>query len=212
MKVIATNIGKATTVVWNGETLQTGIFKYPTKKGITLNLETVMDDTIANRKVHGGVHKACYLFSKDQYPYWQSKYPNLKWDWGMFGENLTVEGLDESELRIGNIYRIGSALVQISQPREPCFKLGIRFGDQRVLKQFIDHGCPGSYVRILEQGTVNAGDELVLETESENTLSIAQFYKLLYDRKKDADLVQLAVDNSALPQYKRDRFAKFLLK
>ncbi|MGB5818144.1 MAG: MOSC domain-containing protein [Saonia sp.] len=210
MKIVSTNIGNPTTVLWKGVNVQTGIFKYPTVKPLTLERESVAKDTIADRKVHGGIHKACYLFSKEQYPYWKNSYPHLQWDWGMFGENLTIEGMDESQIRIGDIYKIGTSLVQVSQPREPCYKLGIRFGNQDILKQFIDHGYPGTYVRVLEEGTVKTGDELILDTPSENTLTIAQFYNLLYTRKKDMDLVQLAIENTALPLYKRERLKKYL--
>lgn len=211
MKVISTNIGKATTFLWNGEEHRTGIFKYPTSDPLHLEKESVSKDTIVNRKVHGGVHKACYLFSKEQYPYWKNLYPQLDWDWGMFGENLTIEGMDESQIRIGIIYKIGTALVQVSQPREPCYKLGVRFGDQGVLKQFIDHGYPGTYVRVLKEGKVSTGDEFILDTASENPLTVTQFYELLYKREKDPYLVRLALENSALPLYKRERLKKYLI-
>jgi MOSC domain-containing protein YiiM len=128
----------------------------------------------------------------------------------MFGENLTVAGLDESEIRIGNIYKIGTAIVQVSQPREPCYKLGIRFGTQEILRQFIDHGHPGTYVRLLEKGEVAAGDTLELLEQSENPLTVTQFYRLLYAKKKDAQLVRLAIGNTSLPEYKRKRLEKFL--
>ena len=189
--------------------MTTGIFKYPVPGPIFLDSEAVRDDTIANRKVHGGQFKACYLFSKEQYPFWQKKYPDLPWDWGMFGENLTVEGLDESQLKIGNIYKLGSTLVQISQPREPCFKLGIRFGNQNILKEFIDHGFPGSYVRVLERGEVGIGDFLELVEESPNPLTIQQFYGLLFNREKDQKLLQWAISNDALPPNKRESLKKW---
>lgn len=210
MKVISTNLGKATSILWNGKKEETGIFKYPVETSIVLEKNDVVKDTIIDRKHHGGEHKACYLFSANHYPYWKEKYPDLKWDWGMFGENLTVEDLDESKIRIGNVYRIGTALVQITQPREPCYKLGIRFGTQEILKQFIDHGFPGTYIKILEVGEVNVGDSLELVQESENTLTVQQFYELLFSRSKNMDLIRLAVANEALPQYKRNRLKKYL--
>ena len=209
MKVISTNLGKSTKIQWNGEETTTGIYKYPVNGPLFLDLENVANDTISNRTVHGGVHKACYLFSSDHYPYWKEKYPLFDWDWGMFGENLTVEGLDESTLKIGNIFKLGTALVQVTQPREPCFKLGIRFGDQKILKEFIDHGFPGSYVRVLQTGHVTKGDVLTLVEESKNPLTIQQFYQLLFAREKDKKLLQLAIDNEALPPGKREKLKKF---
>jgi len=210
MKVIATNIGNATSITWNGKEENTGIFKYPTSEPLYLGKTDVAQDTVIDRKHHAGINKACYLFSSDHYPYWKKLYPDLDWDWGMFGENLTIEGMNESLIRIGDCYKIGTALVQVSQPREPCYKLGIRFNNQEILKQFIDHGYPGTYVRILEEGEVATGDALVLIETSENPLTVKQFYELLYAKEKDPQLVQLAVENLSLPQYKRARLEKFL--
>lgn len=210
MKIISTNIGEPTPITWNGQQTTTGIFKKPVDEPITLEMESVAKDTISDRKVHGGIYKACYLFSSDHYPYWKEKYPNLDWNWGMFGENLTVEGMNEAELKIGSIYKLGSALVQISQPREPCFKLGIKFGTQGILKEFIDHGYPGTYVRILEVGQVKIGDIMELKEESGNTLTTQQFYQLLFSRKKDKAVLEMALKNEALPAYKRERLKRFV--
>ena len=210
MKVIATNIGTSTTFQWNGKEEQTGIFKYPVDKPLFLGKTDVAKDTVIDRKHHAGVHKACYLFSADHYTYWKGKYPDLEWDWGMFGENLTIQGMDESLIRIGDVYKIGSALVQVSQPREPCYKLGVRFGTQEMLRQFIAHGYPGTYVRILKEGEVKTNDELILVERSENTLTVKQFYQLLYAKEKELEIVKLAINNPSLPEYKRARLKKFL--
>ncbi|MFC4222126.1 MOSC domain-containing protein [Flagellimonas marina] len=210
MKVISTNIGNPTPIVWNGKQTTTGIFKYPVKEPLRLETESVANDTIADRKVHGGVFKACYLFSSNHYPYWKEKYPHLDWDWGMFGENLTIEGLDETKLKIGSIYKLGSALVQITQPREPCFKLGIRFQSQEILKEFIDHGFPGTYIRILEVGQVTTGDMMELVEESKSSLTTQAFYKLLFSKEKIAEHLKLAIANDALPSGKRERLEKWL--
>lgn len=209
MKVIATNIGKPTEVEWNGRTITTGIYKYPVDQPILLQKEDVAKDTVIDRKHHGGIYKACYLFSANNYPFWKEKYPNLNWDWGMFGENLTVKGLDETKIRIGTIYKIGQALVQVTQPREPCYKLGIRFKDQNILKEFISHKKPGTYVSVLEEGLVQKGDTLELVEESKNKLTVAQFYSLLYTKDKDPKLVQLAIENKALPLYKREALKRW---
>lgn len=209
MKVISTNIGTSTKIVWNGKNTTTGIYKFPINKPIFLDIEDVLGDTVVDRKYHGGVYKACYLFSADNYPYWKEKYPHLKWDWGMFGENLTMEGLDESKIRIGSTYKLGSALVQITQPREPCYKLGIRFGNQGILKQYIDHGFPGTYVRVMEPGKVTVGDSMELMEESKSPLTVQQFFNLLFSPTKDRDLVQQAINNPALPLGKREKLKKW---
>ncbi len=210
MKVISTNIGNPTTITWKGKVEQTGIFKYPTSEALFLGKTDVLKDTVIDRKNHAGTNKACYLFSADQYPYWKKLYTQLEWDWGMFGENLTIAGLNEDEIRIGDIYKTGGALVQISQPREPCYKLGVRFGTQEILKQFIDRAFPGTYVRILQEGEVKTTDELLLVERSKNTLTVKQFYELLYVKKKDLEIVKLAINNPSLPEYKKARLKKYL--
>lgn len=211
MRIISTNIGKPTSFQWNGKEEQTGIFKYPVTAPLRLTNVDVQYDTIINRINHGGINKACYLFAHEQYPYWKKLYSHLDWNWGMFGENLTVAGLDETVMRIGDIYKVGTALVQVSQPREPCYKLGVRFNDQKILRQFIEHGHSGTYVRILEEGEVKKDDELLLVEHSKNSLSVKQFFDLLNAKKKNQKLLQLALDNDSVPSYKKDKLKKFLM-
>lgn len=211
MKVISTNIGDPVTFEWNGDEEQTGIFKYPTTKGLFLREKDVKNDTIIDRVHHGGIHKACYLFSADNYGYWENRYPELQWDWGMFGENLTIENLDEAKLRVGDIFKIGDAVVQISQPREPCYKLGIRFGNQKIIKEYITHNHPGTYVKIIKEGHVKKGDSMILEKKSENSLTTQQFYELMFAKVKSKELLDLFMTNAAVPQYKKDRFQKYVL-
>lgn len=210
MQVVSTNIGNATTILWNGKKEKTGIYKYPVTESIYLGATDVVKDTVTDRKHHAGINKACFLFSADQYPFWKNRYPDLLWDWGMFGENLTVEGLDESVIRVGDIYRIGTSLVQISQPREPCYKLGIRFKDQAIVKKYIDHGFSGTYVRVLEEGRVEKGDKMELAEQSENPLTVKQFFELIMAKKKDRKILEIALENKSVPQYKKDRLKKYL--
>ena len=210
MKITSTNIAQAKSITWNNKQEKTGIFKEPTTEPIYLGKEDVKGDEVSNRKVHGGEYKACYLFSLEQYPYWKNLYPNLDWKYGMFGENLTISGLDETNLIIGSIYEVGNALIEITQPREPCYKFGLKFGDQQVLKQFIEHGYPGTYVRVLKEGTVKKGDDLTLIKTPENRLTTFDFFKLLYSKNKDKDLLKLAVNNVAIPIEKRQKLSVFL--
>lgn len=200
MKVIATNIGTSTTIQWKGKEVQTGIYKYPTTTPIHLGKKDVVKDAVIDRKYHGGEDRACYLFSADQYPYWKERYPDLDWNWGMFGENLTVEGLDESKIRIGDVFKLGTALIQISQPRQPCYKLGIRVNSQEILGEFVSHGHPGIYIRVLEEGAVKTGDRFELVEASKNELTIKQYFEFLYQRTKDPKTLDLALRNTALPE------------
>ncbi|MCG2461201.1 MOSC domain-containing protein [Flavobacteriaceae bacterium F89] len=210
MKIISTNIGNATTILWRGKEEKSGIFKYPITGPIYLGTTDVVKDTVTDRKHHAGINKACFLFSADQYPFWKNQYPDLPWDWGMFGENLTVEGLNESEIRVGDVYRVGTAVIQISQPREPCYKLGIRFKNQAIVKQYIDHGYSGTYVRVLEKGSATKGDDMVLVKQSDNPLTVKQLFDLINARKKDPGILKLALENESVPQYKRERLKKYL--
>lgn len=210
MKIIATNIAKPTTITWNQKEVITGIYKTPTHTPIFLGKTDVEKDEVTDRKYHGGEFKACYIFSEKHYAYWKARYPNLDWNWGMFGENLTVSNFDESEIYVGSIYQIGDALVQITQPREPCFKLGVKFENQDILKAFIDHGFPGSYIRVLKEGFVKAGDTMVLQKEAPSSLTIQDMYTLIYAKNKDQNLLKLAIKNEALPEKKRNKLATYL--
>lgn len=210
MKITSTNIAKPTTIIWNGKEVTTGIYKTPTNQPIFLGKEDVKGDEVSDRNVHGGEFKACYLFSEDYYPYWKNLYPHLDWNYGMFGENLTVSGLDETTLAIGSIYKVGNALVQITQPREPCFKFAYKFGSQEVLKQFIDHGRPGTYVRVLTEGVVKTGDTFELIEQAPNSVTIYEFFKLLFAKEKDKKLIERVLQNEALPLKKRLKLQAYL--
>ncbi len=180
MKIISVNIGKKQTITWRGKQVETGIYKYPVEEPLHLGITDVAGDAVVDRRYHGGVDKACYLFSESHYPYWKKLYPALNWQWGMFGENLTVEGMDEANVLIGDIYKIGTAIVQVTQPRQPCFKLGVRFGSQKVLPEFIEHGHPGVYVRVLKEGKVPKGGQLLLEKRDSESISVKEVFNLLY--------------------------------
>ncbi|MFD2727122.1 MOSC domain-containing protein [Hyunsoonleella rubra] len=210
MKILSTNIANPITIIWNGKEVTTGIYKKPVSHPIFLGHQGVQNDEVSDKRVHGGEFKACYLFSADHYNYWKKLYPNLDWEWGMFGENLTVSGLNEKDIHIGNIYKIGEALVQVTQPREPCFKFGVKFGSQNALQQFIDFGYSGTYVRILEEGFVKAGDKIELIEKAKNSLSIWQLFNQLFAKEKNSELIKLIVENDALPKRKRLVLSRFL--
>ncbi|MFD1163355.1 MOSC domain-containing protein [Hwangdonia seohaensis] len=203
MKINSTNIAKPTTIIWNGKKIKTGIYKTPTNIPIYLGKETVKNDEVSDRKVHGGIYKACYLFSENHYDYWKNLYPNLDWNYGMFGENLTVKNLDETKLFIGDVFEIGDALVQVTQPREPCFKFGVKFGSQRVIQQFINYGFPGTYVRVLREGLVQTGNKLKCIEHDKSSISICDFFQLLYSKNKNPQHINAVLNHKALPQKKR---------
>jgi MOSC domain-containing protein YiiM len=176
----------------------TGIFKYPVEGPLYLGKEGVAGDHVLDGRYHGGIDKACYLYSSDHYAHWKELYPEAEWEWGIFGENLTVENLDESILLIGDIFRVGSALVQITQPRQPCFKLGVRFGNQDIVKEFSLSDFPGAYVRILEEGQVKMGDNLELVDTYPGSPSLKTVFNMLYFKTFDAGEVRKVTENEFL--------------
>jgi len=203
MKIISTNLATPTTIIWNGKEETTGIYKNPTNKPIFIGKSDVKNDEVSDREHHGGFYKACYMFSAEQYPYWKNLYPNLEWNWGMFGENLTVSEFDETQVYLGDIYKVGEALVQVSQYREPCYKLGFKFGTQTVLKQFIEHGFGGTYLSILEEGYVNVDDTFNLVKRPENRISVADLFRLIHSKDKDQDLLKIVTNSEAIPPKKQ---------
>ncbi len=177
MIVKSVNIGEKRTIDYKGKIVETGIFKFPVKPAIFLGEEDVVNDAVIDRKYHGGIEQAVYGYSENHYEYWKKLYPKLDWQYGMFGENLTISNLEETEINVGNTYQLGEVILEVTKPREPCFKLGIRFGTQTVLKQFWNSSKSGIYFKVLKTGNVAVGDQLTLIHKSENTPTIAQVYE-----------------------------------
>ena len=213
MKVLSTNIGKPQIILWKGKEEKTGIYKYPVDSSIYLGKEDVENDHVIDRRYHGGEDKACYLYSVNHYPYWKAKYPDLEWNPGMFGENLTIEGFDEHTIKIGSIYKLGEATVQISRPRQPCYKLGIRFGTPAIIKQMVDTLKSGVYVRVIHPGAVSTGDELLLEKENSEGISIAELYTLLfhYNEEDHLDLAKKALNDPLVSNSDKKYFKKKII-
>lgn len=158
MKILSTNIGEKKEINWKGKIVTTGIFKYPIDQPIFLDSENVKGDTICNRAVHGGIDQAVYAYSVKHYDYWKEKYPDLEWSHGMFGENLTLDDLEETKIHVGDTYKVGECIIEVTKPRQPCMKLGVRFNNMKVVKQFWNTTMSGVYFKILQRGHVKAGD------------------------------------------------------
>jgi len=210
MQVISTNIAQPTTIEWRGQELQTGIYKYAVETPVYLGKEDVENDHVLDRRYHGGIDKACYLYSADHYPFWKSRFPGQEWKWGMFGENLTISGLNESEIHIGDRFQIGEAVVQVSQPRQPCFKLGVRFADQSVVDDFWNSPFPGVYVRVLQAGNVQKGDELYLIDRNTESLSIKQVFSVFRLDRTNYELMRKAIAEPFLAESCRRDIQKIL--
>lgn len=200
MKIISTNIGRMREIDWKGQKITTGIFKEPVHEPLFLGKSGVNKDHVSDKKHHGGSDKACYLYSADHYDYWKRLYPDLNWNWGLFGENLTVESLDEGEVMIGEIYKLGEARVQVSQPRLPCYKLGIRMQSKRVVKEFLESPYPGVYLRIIEEGFVKVGNVFELIESPESGLSVREVYSLFSSNKLNIEMKELAINDQFLAE------------
>ena len=198
MRVISTNKGKPVEINYHGKIVKTGIYKYPVNGEIYLGTTDVRGDSVVDRRYHGGLDKACYLYSERHYEFWKNKYPNLDWAYGMFGENLTISDLNEGDVYIGDIYKTGTCLVQVSQPRQPCYKLNYRFNCDNMVKEFIKAGFPGAYVRVLEEGVVKKGDDVLLMKRNPASLSLREVYQMLYNIENDPALLRRAFDDPAL--------------
>ena len=209
MKIISTNIGEKTLIKWKGKEVFTGIYKYPVDKPILLEVSDVQNDNVIDRKYHGGADKACYLYSSLHYPDWKIKCPNLDWEYGMFGENLTISNFKESEIHIGNIYKIGSTLVQITQPRQPCFKLGIRLNNSNAVKMFVNEEKPGAYVRIIEPGSVKTGDSIQLIEAKPYNLTVKEIFHFIYNATENIEQIKKAIKMPELAESCRNDLIKY---
>ena len=182
MKIIATNIGERKEVTYKNKKVITGIFKYAVDEPIFLDKEEVRGDEVSDRKYHGGINQAVYGYSLKHYEYWKPFYPNLDWKNGMFGENLTIDNIDETKVHVGDTFKVGDTILEATLQRDPCYKLGIRFNNMKIVKQLWNTTMCGVYFKVLQTGFVHAGDVFhQLKSCSEN-LTIAD---LLIKRKNE---------------------------
>ncbi len=172
MKLLSLNLSLPKTIQHDGELVRTGIFKTPITHRVRLHTLGLDGDGQADLSVHGGVNKAVYLYPSEHYPYWQTTLARDDLTPGQFGENFTVEGLLETEVHVGDVFRVGSAVIEITQPRYPCFKLAIKMGRTDMLKLFWRSEFSGFYARVLEEGEVGAGDEIIPLHQNPEALNI----------------------------------------
>ncbi|HEX2639051.1 MAG TPA: MOSC domain-containing protein [Pyrinomonadaceae bacterium] len=158
MKVISVNVGMPRVVEFRGEPVATGIFKEPVRGAVKVNELNLEGDGQADLRVHGGLYKAVYVYPSEHYEYWRQQLPGVDLPWGAFGENLTIDGLVESDVRPGDRLRIGSSEFAVTQPRYPCYKLGIKFGRSDMVRRFAKSGLTGFYLSVLKTGEVESGD------------------------------------------------------
>jgi len=174
--VVSVNVGEARAVEWQGQKFSTGIFKTPIKAPVRVETLGLQGDVQADLTVHGGKEKAVYAYPSEHYEYWKDK---LQADlpWGMFGENLTTQGLLEISVRTGDCFQVGSAELIVTQPRFPCYKLGMKFNSMEMVKRFQLSGRSGFYLAVLKEGEIVVGDEIREITPNPNGPTIAEIFK-----------------------------------
>ena len=210
MQVLSVNVGRPRQVLYKGRAVMTGIFKEPVEGLVAVGRLNLEGDQQADLQVHGGVDKAVYCYPHEHYEFWRRELDRDDLVMGQFGENLTTMGMLEEDVLIGDIYRIGTARVQISQPRMPCFKLGIRMDYPGILKPFLQSLRVGFYVRVLEEGQIAAGDAIERLERDESSLSVREVCRLFHFERDDHVALRRAADLAALPIEWRDGFLERL--
>lgn len=197
--VTSVNAGRARDVPWRGKLVTTAIFKSPLKGPVLLERHQLEGDEQADRSVHGGEDKAVYIYPTEHYEYWQDKIGDEAREWGSFGENLTVSGIHEQSVHVGDEFRIGGARVRVTEPRMPCFKLSLRFNRPEMVKWFLASRRTGFYCAVVEEGSVEAGNDMTLVSTHPDGLTIDEVVLLYSTERSNEELLKKAVAVDALP-------------
>ena len=208
MKVLSVNVGLPRNVLFNGQIITTAIFKDPVNGPIILRKLNLDGDKQADLTVHGGIDKAVYSYPEEHYYYWRKQFPNMDLGWGMFGENFTTEGLLENAVNVGDQFQIGSAKLVATQPRMPCYKLGVRFGRMDVIRKFMTSGRPGIYFKVLTEGEIKTGDKIKLIKRDKNNVTVKDIVTLYLTRNNtdNIETMRRATKIRDLPEGWRSEF------
>lgn len=209
MKLLSLNVGQPKTVIWKGKEVETSIFKSPVAGRKAVSLLNIEGDKQADLRYHGGRDKAIYAYDNAYYEAWKQHIDRPEWSFGLFGENLSTEGLEEQNVQIGDIYQIGSVLIQATQPRVPCFKLNVCFEREDMTALFYNFKRYGIYFRVLEAGILQAGDAIQLVEKGSYSITIAQIVDSFTSKGKDKELLQEILDIPLLPDGIRKNFLSF---
>jgi len=210
MKVLSIQVGRPRDVAWHDKVVRTSIFKDAVDGPVRVHAVGLEGDEQSDLTVHGGVDKAVYAYPSEHYEYWRAAYPALQFPAGAFGENLTTEGLGEAGLCIGDRLFIGTAEFRVSQPRMPCFKLGVRFGEPQMTKWFHESARPGFYLAVLREGMIAAGDAITIVAAAEPRFSVAEITRLYTAEDADHDTLRQVIALATLPERLRQHFRRRL--
>src|SRR5690349_15069513 len=192
-RILSVNVGLPRDVEWRGRIVRTGIWKDPVQGRRRVKRLNVEGDAQADLGGHGGEQRAVFVYQVESYRYWEERLGRRDWSYGQFGENFTIEGLPDDAVCIGDRYRIGSALFEVTQPRVTCYRVGIRMNEPRMPALLTSSGRPGFYFRVLQEGDVGAGDEIVKVGEAKERMTVAEINALLYSPNHPRDRLELAL-------------------
>ena len=210
MRLLSLNVGLPRQVRFQGELVTTGIFKEPVQGSVRLRKLNLEGDKQADLTVHGGVDKAVYAYAGEHYDYWRQELPDMSLPWGMFGENFTTEGMFEESVNIGDQFKVGTANLIATQPRMPCYKLGVKFGSMDMIKRFLASGLTGVYFKVMKEGELEQGDEIKLIKKAENSVTVKDIVRIYTIDKDDIQTIERAIKIKDLPNGWRYHFIKQL--
>jgi MOSC domain-containing protein YiiM len=205
-KVVSVNVGLPQDLEWRHDVVATAIHKVPVTGRVAVKPLNLDGDRQADLRVHGGPEKAVYAYPTEHYAYWREELAGVPLPWGAFGENLSIEGLLEPSVRVGDLLRIGTAELVVTQPRMPCFKLNVRFQRSDMVKRFLRSRKTGFYFAVIKEGELGAGDAIEWVPTHEPAVSVADVAALYTDQGANWELMQRAVDTGALPEPWREYF------
>lgn len=210
MKLTSVNVGLPREVAVGGKIVRTSIWKNPVQGRVHVSTLNLAGDRQSDLSVHGGVDKAVYLYPTEHYSYWQTQLPGVDLPWGAFGENFSTEGILEDQIKVGDRIRIGSVEFTVTQPRMPCFKLGIRFDRRDMVKRFLESKRTGFYLAVLREGEVESGDAIEFTERQASGVTITEIVNLYSTDAHNQELLRRATELPALPQSWKDYFRKRL--
>jgi len=200
VKLVSLNVARPRLIVYQGKTINTGIFKEPVSGPVHLRALNLDGDRQADLSVHGGPNKAVYGYPSEHYAFWRKELAGIDLSWGMFGENFTTSGLAEDELHIGDRLQVGAAIVMVRQPRVPCYKLAAKFQRDDILQRFLVSGRSGFYFSVEQEGSVAAEDEFQLLKRNDDGITISEMNRLFVRDKYNHELLRKAIQTAALPE------------
>ena len=206
IRILSVNVGEPRTFLWKDREVVTGIFKAPAEGPVMLRRLNLDGDRQADLENHGGWAKAAYAYPSEHYEFWRKELPGMELSWGNFGENFTTQGLKEEETHLGDQFRIGEAVVMATQPRIPCYKLGLRIGRDDIVKRFLESHRSGIYFSVLQEGLVNAGDSMERIQEDEDHITVKDINRAFVNCGDHISLVRRMLRHSVLPAGLRDHF------